>query len=71
MKVDDILNLIPTKNPKPDTLNQKYGVFGLSLGEDLKKRLDGYCKKHNIAKSQLVKILLTRYLDKEREEGRT
>ena len=71
MKVDDILNVIPTKSGKPDSLNKKYGIFGLTLGEDLKTRLDSYCKKHNIAKSQLIKILLTRYLDKEREEGRT
>lgn len=65
MKVDDILNKIPTKIGKPDTLNKKYGIFGLTLGEDLKTRLDIYCKKHNIAKSQLIKALLTRYLDQE------
>ena len=65
MKVDDILDKIPTKVGKPDSLNKKYGIFGLTLGEDLKNRLDEYCKKHNIAKSQLIKALLIRYLDQE------
>ena len=35
MKVDDILDKIPTKLGKLDGLNKKYGIFGLSLGEDL------------------------------------
>ena len=66
MKVDDILNEIPTKDTVG--LSKKYGVFGLTLGEDLKSRLDQYCKQHKIAKSQLIKALLTRYLDQ--EEGK-
>ena len=65
MKVDDILDKIPTKLGKLDGLNKKYGIFGLSLGDDLITRLDVYCKKHNIAKSQLIKALLIRYLDQE------
>lgn len=65
MKVDDILNNIPTRVGKPDSINKKYGIFGLTLGEDLKNRLDAYCNKHNIAKSQLIKALLIRYLDQE------
>ena len=68
MKVDDILDKIPTKATKPDSINKKYGIFGLTLGEDLKSRLDQYCEKHNIAKSQLIKALLTRYLDQEEVE---
>jgi len=68
MKVDDILNKIPTKVGKSDSLNKKYGIFGLTLGEDLKTRLDEYCAKHNIAKSQLIKALLTRYLNE--QEGK-
>ena len=65
MKVDDILDKIPTKTGRPDSLNKKYGIFCLTLGEDLKTRLDAYCEKHNIAKSQLIKVLLTRYLNQE------
>ena len=65
MKVDDILDRIPTKTGRPDSLNKKYGIFGLTLVEDLKTRLDAYCEKHNIAKSQLIKVLLTRYLNQE------
>ena len=68
MKVDDILNNIPKKTPKPNGLNKKYGIFGLALGEKLKTRLDEYCSKHNIAKSQLIISLVTRYLDQ--EEGK-
>jgi metal-responsive CopG/Arc/MetJ family transcriptional regulator len=68
MKVDDILSNIPTKVGKPDSINKKYGIFGLTLGEDLKNRLDSYCKKHNIAKSQLIKALLIRYLDQEEDK---
>jgi len=69
MKVDDILNNIPKKMAKPDGLNKKYGIFGLTLGEELKTRLDEYCTKHNIAKSQLIKTLLTRYLNQEEENN--
>jgi metal-responsive CopG/Arc/MetJ family transcriptional regulator len=65
MKVDDILNKIPPKGNTPGSLNKKYGIFGLTLGEELKTRLDKYCEKHNIAKSQLIKALLIRYLDQE------
>jgi len=68
MKVDDILNNIPTKVGKTDSINKKYGIFGLTLGENLKNRLDAYCNKHNIAKSQLIKALLIRYLDQEEVE---
>jgi len=63
MKIDDILNNIPPKGNKPNSLNKKYGIFGLTLGEELKTRLDKYCEKNNIAKSQLIKALLKRYLD--------
>tara|TARA_R100000742_G_C4225334_1_gene48100 strand:- start:438 stop:644 length:207 start_codon:yes stop_codon:yes gene_type:complete len=65
MKTDDILNNIQKKIFKSQGLNKKYGIFGLSLGEDLKTRLDAYCDQHNIAKSQLIKTLLTRYLNQE------
>ena len=66
MKINDILDTIPTKSGSTAKgLNVKYGIFGLSLGQDLKTRLDAYCKKNDIAKSQLIKALLTRYLDEQ------
>ena len=40
MKTDDILSKIPLKGNNPGSLNQKYGIFGLTLGEELKARLD-------------------------------
>ena len=68
MKIDDILSKIRPKGTAPGTLNQKYGIFGLTLGEELKARLDAYCSKNNIAKSQLIKALLTRYFNE--QEGK-
>ena len=67
MKINDILDTIPTRGTATG-LNKKYGIFGLSLGEDLKTRLDAYCNKNDIAKSQLIKALLTRYLNE--QEGK-
>ena len=69
MKTDDILNNIKKKTFRSEGLNKKYGIFGLSLGEDLKTRLDAYCYKHDIAKSQLIKTLLIRYLNQEEENN--
>ena len=37
--------------------------------KDLKTRLDRYCDNHNIPKSQLIKILLTRYLNQQEEKN--
>ena len=37
--------------------------------KDLKTRLDAYCYKHDIAKSQLIKTLLIRYLNQEEENN--
>ena len=68
MKTDDILSKIRPKGNNPGSLNQKYGIFGLTLGEELKARLDAYCSKNNIAKSQLIKALLTRYLNEQKGE---
>ena len=69
MKTDDILNNIKKKTFRSEGLNKKYGIFGLSLGEDLKTRLDRYCDNHNIPKSQLIKTLLIRYLNQEEENN--
>ena len=69
MKINDILDTIPTKSGGTATgLNKKYGIFGLTLGEELKTRLDAYCNKNDIAKSQLIKALLTRYLNEQKGE---
>ena len=55
MKINDILDTIPTRSTSTGTgLNKKYGIFGLSLGEDLKIRLDAYCNKNDIAKLFLL-----------------
>ena len=62
MKVNDILKDIPKRLPR-NTINRKYGIFGLSLGDELYTRLDSYCKKNNIHKSKLIKALLTKYLN--------
>ena len=42
----------------------KYGMFGLSLGEDNYNRLHNYCTKHNLYKATLVRSLVVDYLDK-------
>lgn len=62
MKVNDILKDIPKRLPT-NTINRKYGIFGLSLGDELYTRLNSYCKKNNIHKSKLIKALLTKYFD--------
>lgn len=62
MNESDILKDIPKRLPK-NTINRKYGIFGLSLGDELYTRLDSYCKKNNIYKSKLIKAILTKYLN--------
>ena len=62
MNESDILKDIPKRLPK-NTINRKYGIFGLSLGDELYTRLDNYCKKNNIHKSKLIKAILTKYLN--------
>jgi hypothetical protein len=61
MEIDDILKNIPKKTRNPTTV--KYGMFGLALGEITYKRLNDYCKHHNISKASLVKSLVIKYLD--------
>ena len=51
MKIDDILNNIPPKGNKPNSLNKKYGIFGLTLGEELNTRLDKYCDKVGLTRA--------------------
>ena len=46
----------------------KYGVFGISLGDELYTRLDNYCEINNIHKSKLIKALLIKYLDEVEKE---
>ena len=42
----------------------RYGMFGLSLGQEHYERLDKYCTKHSIYKSTLVRNLVIEYLDR-------
>ena len=67
MKVTNILDDIPKKLPR-NTINRKYGIFCLSLGDKLYTRLDNYCEINNIHKSALIKALLTKYLDEAEKE---
>jgi len=62
MNESDILKDIPKRLPR-NTINRKYGIFDMSLDDELYTRLDSYCKKNNIHKSKLIKALLTKYLD--------
>tara|TARA_R110001592_G_scaffold233455_1_gene491087 strand:- start:269 stop:478 length:210 start_codon:yes stop_codon:yes gene_type:complete len=52
------------KRKKRNSNTIRYGMFGLSLGEQQYQRLDEYCTKHNLYKSTLVKNLVIDYLDK-------
>ena len=63
MNEQELLNSTP-KRTKRNTTTIKYGMFGLSLGENNYNRLDAYCKKHNLYKATLVKTLIADYLDK-------
>ena len=44
-------------------LTKRYGVFGLSLGQELYQKLDKYCTNKDITKAGLIKLLLTNYLE--------
>tara|TARA_Y100000004_G_scaffold57251_1_gene63741 strand:+ start:2588 stop:2785 length:198 start_codon:yes stop_codon:yes gene_type:complete len=61
MKEQEVLSKIPKR--KGNGLTRRYGVFGLSLGENLYNKLDTYCNKKNITKSGLIKLLLNNYLE--------
>ena len=47
-----------------NSITIRYGMFGLSLGQEHYERLDKYCTKHSIYKSTLVRNLVIEYLDK-------
>ena len=53
-----------TKKKSRNSNTMKYGMFGLSLGEEHYQRLDKYCTKHNLYKATLVRNLVVDYLDK-------
>ena len=53
-----------TKRTKRNSNTKKYGMFGLSLGEDNYNRLHNYCIKHNLYKATLVKSIVMDYLNK-------
>jgi len=63
MDEQELLKNMPKKTTR-NLITKKYGMFGLSLGEDTYNRLDAYCKKHNIYKSSVVKTLVVNYLNK-------
>lgn len=52
------------KRTTRNAITIKFGMFGLSLGEENYNRLSAYCKKHNLYKSTLVKSLVVDYLDR-------
>ena len=62
MNEEDVLNKLERKT-NPNSLTRRYGVFGLSLGQDLYDKLDKYCSNRNITKAGLIKFLLTDYLN--------
>ncbi|ANS03657.1 hypothetical protein [uncultured Mediterranean phage uvDeep-CGR2-KM22-C255] len=63
MNEQELLNMTPKRRLRNATTT-KFGMFGLSLGEDNYNRLDAYCKKHNLYKATLVRALVVEYLDK-------
>ena len=63
MDPNEILKSIPKKSKPRSLVNQKYGIMGVALGEELHDRLDMYCKNHDISKSALIKTLLKQYLN--------
>ena len=63
MNEEELLKTM-TKRTTRNANTKKYGMFGLSLGEDNYNRLEAYCKKHDIYKSTLVKALVVDYLNK-------
>ena len=52
------------KKKTRNSITIRYGMFGLSLGQEHYERLDKYCTKHNLYKSTLVRNLVIDYLDK-------
>ena len=61
MNEEDVLNKLERKT-NLNSLTRKYGVFGLSLGQNLYEKLDKYCSNKDITKAGLIKFLLTDYL---------
>jgi predicted DNA-binding protein len=55
-------SIVKKKRRNANTI--RYGMFGLSLGEEHYQRLDKYCTKHSIYKATLVRNLVVEYLDK-------
>jgi predicted DNA-binding protein len=52
------------KKKRRNSITIRYGMFGLSLGQEHYERLDKYCTKHSIYKSTLVRNLVIEYLDR-------
>jgi hypothetical protein len=49
MNEEDVLNKLERKT-NPNSLTKRYGVFGLSLGQDLYEQLDKYCSNKILLK---------------------
>jgi len=58
----ELLKSMKKKTRNSNTI--KYGMFGLTLGQENYARLNAYCNKHNLYKATLVKSLVVEYLDK-------
>ena len=61
MNEQEVLSKIPKR--KGNGLTRQHGVFGLCLGKDLYEKLDTYCRKQNITKAGLIKLLLNNYFE--------
>jgi len=63
MTEDELLSKITRKKTRNEN-TEKWGMFGLSLGEKNYERLHNYCTKHNLYKATLVRSLVVDYLDR-------
>tara|TARA_R100001082_G_scaffold54637_2_gene29957 strand:+ start:856 stop:1092 length:237 start_codon:yes stop_codon:yes gene_type:complete len=61
MNIDEDSCKFVSKNPH--SFATKYGVMGLTLGKELKSKLDKYCSDRSIIKSKLIKSLIEEYLN--------
>ena len=57
---EDSCKVVSKDSNSPTT---KYGVMGLTLGKELKTKLDKYCADRSIIKSRLIKALIEEYLN--------
>ena len=65
----DIKKIDEQLSPRPKPLTKVYGTMGICLGEELKSRLQMFCHLKNLKMAQLIKVLVTTYLDE--KEGKS